>query len=63
MLLVGAFVRVGRLRSRRGLSGIQGVRGNNGLAFGDANSVVGLSWGERLEFEPGGVGVSDLCGW
>ena len=63
MLTVG----VGRLESLRGLSEIRGFRDlvvhslHNRVR--DANFLVGLTWGESLELEPGGVGVSDLCGW
>ena len=60
-------VRVGRLRSRMGVFGIRGF-----VALGvdslldrvrDANFLVGLTWGEGLKLDPGGVGVSDLRGW
>ena len=67
VFLLGAFVRVGRLRSRRGLSAIRGFvelrLSSLHDCVRDANVLGGLTWGECLEFEPGGVGVSDLSGW
>ena len=59
-------VRVGRLRSRRGLSAIWGfvelVVDSLHDCIRDANFLVGLTWEESLELEPGGLGVSDLSG-
>ena len=63
MLTVG----VGRLESLRGLSEGRGfvelVVDSLPDRVRDANFLVGLTWGESLELEPGGVGVSDLRGW
>ena len=45
VFLVGAFVRVGRLRSRRGLSAIRGFVELMVASVRGANSLVGLTWG------------------
>ena len=50
--------------------GVFGIRGFVALGVDslldrvrDANFLVGLTWGEGLKLDPGGVGVSDLRGW
>ena len=65
VFLVGAFVRVGRLRSRRGGFGGFVALGVDSMLdrVRDSNFLVGLTWGEGLELEPGGVWVSDRTGW
>ena len=77
MLLAGAYCESVRLRSRRGSSCDPGVCGTRAVIWGfvalgvdslldrvrDSNFLVGLTWGEGLELEPGGVWVSDRTGW